>query len=330
MSPTVAAPASQRRPSAIVFAYHNVGVRLLKVLLDGGVDVKLVVTHTDNPNETIWFASVAQLAAEHGLPCITPDSADAPELLAQAQQAAPDFVFSFYYRYMLGQPLLDLPSQGAFNLHGSLLPRYRGRAPVNWAVVHGQREIGASLHVMNVKPDHGALIDQQAVPILSNDTAREVFDKVTLAAELVLARSLPGLLDGTAPRHEQQHIAGQYFGRRTPEDGRIPAHASAWQIHNLVRGVAPPDYPGAFFEAQGRRVQIDRSFWAGPPGPAGAVPPATPGAGRFQLSVQGAGLVITGADGQTLPVRAARLDGEPLDAARLQQLFGPQPVLVAD
>ncbi|MDD0813321.1 formyltransferase [Curvibacter sp. HBC28] len=330
MSPTVAAPASQRRPSAIVFAYHNVGVRLLKVLLDGGVDVKLVVTHSDNPNETIWFASVAQLAAEHGLPCITPDSADAPELLAQAQQAAPDFVFSFYYRYMLGQPLLDLPRHGAFNLHGSLLPRYRGRAPVNWAVVHGQREIGASLHVMNVKPDHGALIDQQAVPILSNDTAREVFDKVTLAAELVLARSLPGLLDGSAPHHPQQHIAGQYFGRRTPEDGRIPAHASAWQIHNLVRGVAPPDYPGAFFEAQGRRVQIDRSFWAGPPGPAGAVPPATPGAGRFQLSVQGAGLVITGADGQPLPVRAARLDGEPLDAARLQQLFGPQPVLVAD
>ena len=305
------------RPSAVVFAYHNVGVRLLKVLIDAGVEVKLVVSHADNPQETIWFASVARLAAQYGLPCITPDNADAPGLLAQVQGLAPDYLFSFYYRHMLKPELLAL--RGAFNLHGSLLPRYRGRAPVNWAVVRGEREIGATLHVMNAKPDHGAIIDQLAVPILSNDTAREVFDKVTLAAEVVLARCLPGLLEGRAPRTEQQHLAGQYFGRRTPEDGRIPWNASAWQAHNLVRGVAPPDYPGAFFEAEGHRFQIDRTFWAGPPGEAGGT---AQGRSALTLQVQAGQLQLRDPDGQWLPVLAARCDGEPLDAVRFQSIYG--------
>lgn len=317
-------------PSAVVFAYHNVGVRLLKVLIDAGVQIRLVVTHADNPNETIWFGSVAQVAAEHGLPCITPEAANSPELLSQLQALAPDYLFSFYYRYMLPQALLEVPRRGAYNLHGSLLPRYRGRAPVNWAVVRGEREIGATLHVMNAKPDHGAIVDQQAVPILSNDTAREVFDKVTLAAELVLARCLPGLLAGTAALQPQQHIAGQYFGRRTPEDGRIPATATAWQAHNRVRGVAPPDYPGAFFDTAGGRLQIDRTLWLGPPGPAdqeGCTPPAENG---LALLVQDGRLLLRGADGVLLPVLAARLDGSVLDAARFQSLYPGQALTPRD
>lgn len=317
-------------PSAVVFAYHNVGVRLLKVLIDAGVQIRLVVTHADNPNETIWFGSVAQVAAEHGLPCITPEAADTPELLAQLQALAPDYLFSFYYRYMLPQALLEVPRHGAYNLHGSLLPRYRGRAPVNWAVVRGEREIGATLHVMNAKPDHGAIVDQQAVPILSNDTAREVFDKVTLAAELVLARCLPGLLAGTAVLQPQQHIAGQYFGRRTPEDGRIPANATAWQAHNRVRGVAPPDYPGAFFDTAGGRIQVDRSFWAGPPGPADQEAATLPGETRLALLVKDGQLMLRGADAVLLPVLAARLDGKPLDAARFQTLYPDQVVTPRD
>lgn len=317
-------------PSAVVFAYHNVGVRLLKVLIDAGVQIRLVVTHADNPNETIWFGSVAQVAAEHGLPCITPEAADSPELLSQLQVLAPDYLFSFYYRYMLPQALLEVPRQGAYNLHGSLLPRYRGRAPVNWAVVRGEREIGATLHVMNAKPDHGAIVDQQAVPILSNDTAREVFDKVTLAAELVLARCLPGLLAGTAVLQPQQHIAGQYFGRRTPEDGRIPSTATAWQVHNRVRGVAPPDYPGAFFDTAGGRIQIDRTFWTGSPGPADQEAATQHGENRLALLVKDGQLMLRGADSVLLPVKAARLAGEPLDAARFQTLYPDQVVTPHD
>ncbi|MEO7007775.1 MAG: formyltransferase, partial [Caldimonas sp.] len=208
--------------SAVVFAYHDIGVRGLKVLLDAGVDVRMVVTHADDPREKIWFASVAELAHERHLRCIRSDSVDADALIETCRAIAPDFLFSFYYRHMLKPALLAVARRGAFNMHGSLLPKYRGRAPVNWAILHGESETGATLHVMDAKPDHGAIVDQCAVPILRNDTAREVFDKVTTAAEIVLHRSLPSLIDGTARLRPQDLVRGSYFGGRTPEDGRLP------------------------------------------------------------------------------------------------------------
>ncbi len=178
-------------PRAVVFAYHDVGVRCLRVLLAHGVDVPLVVTHTDSPGETIWFGSVAATAEDYGIPLIAPDDPNTADLVARITALAPDFLFSFYYRKMLKAPLLAAARRGALNMHGSLLPRYRGRAPVNWAVLHGERETGATLHYMTAKPDHGDIVAQTAVPILPDDTAREVFDKVTVAAEMTLDRVLP-------------------------------------------------------------------------------------------------------------------------------------------
>ncbi len=124
---------------AVVFAYHNVGVRCLKVLLAHGVDVALVVTHEDNPNETIWFESVAETAAQYGIPAITPDHPNLPVTLARIEDCRPDFLFSFYYRLMLNPALLHAAPRGAYNMHGARLPKYRGRVPVNWAVLHGER-----------------------------------------------------------------------------------------------------------------------------------------------------------------------------------------------
>ncbi len=146
---------------------------------------------------------------------------------------------------MLKAPLLAAARRGALNMHGSLLPRYRGRAPVNWAVLHGERETGATLHYMTEKPDDGDIVAQTPVPILPDDTAREVFDKVTVAAEIALDRALPALIAGTAPRRPQDPASASYFGGRRPEDGIIDWKRDALSIHNLVRAVAPP-YPGAF------------------------------------------------------------------------------------
>jgi methionyl-tRNA formyltransferase len=244
--------------SAVVFAYHNVGVRCLSVLLARGVQVALVVTHEDNPKESIWFDSVEQLARAHGLPVIKPADANDPAVVERIRALAPDFLFSFYYRNMLGPELLALPRRGAYNLHGSLLPKYRGRVPVNWAVIMGERETGATLHQMVAKPDAGGIVDQQAVPIGPDDTAAEVFGKVTAAAEQVLARALPGLISGSARILPQDLRLGAYFGGRKPEDGRIDWTRSAREVHNLVRGVAPP-YPGAFTQAGGRRLRILRT-----------------------------------------------------------------------
>lgn len=244
-------------PAAVVFAYHDVGVRCLRTLLSAGVRVPLVVTVADDPAEQQWFASVAATAAAYNIPVSMPEEAgDGLEQRVAALQ--PDFIFSFYYRSLLSSSLLRSARRGALNIHGSLLPKYRGRAPVNWAILRGERETGATLHYMVEQADAGDIVDQLAVPILADDTAREVFAKVTVAAEVILARSLPALLAGTAARHPQPLQSGQYFGRRRPEDGRIDWTQPAQQIHDLVRAVAPP-FPGAFTEVCGQRWCINRT-----------------------------------------------------------------------
>lgn len=259
------------RARAVVFAYHDVGVRCLKTLLSGGLEVPLVVTVPDDPNETQWYASVAATAQDYGLKVIAPAKADTPELERTVAQLHPDFLFSFYYRSLLGTPLLRAARRGALNMHGSLLPKFRGRAPVNWAILKGETETGATLHYMVERADAGEIVDQLAVPILADDDAREVFGKVTVAAETILARSLPALIRGSAPRRPQVIEPGQYFGRRRPEDGRIDWHWPARQIHDLVRAVAPP-FPGAFGEVGGERWHIHRTRLSAERAPPGAAP----------------------------------------------------------
>jgi len=240
---------------AVVFAYHNVGYRCLNVLLAHGVNVVLVVTHRDNPKENIWFDSVQKLAELHGISVITPDNPNTPEVVDQIAALQPDFFFSFYYREMLKAPLLAIPKRGALNMHGSLLPKYRGRVPVNWAIIRAETETGATLHYMTEKPDNGDIVAQQAVPILPNDTAHEVFQKVTVAAEMALNDVLPSLLAGTAKAAKQDLSKGAYFGGRKAEDGIIDWSQSALEIHNLVRAVAPP-YPGAMTQVMGKPLRI--------------------------------------------------------------------------
>ena len=300
---------------AVVFAYHNVGVRCLRVLLAHGIEVPLLVSHEDQPGEDIWFESVARHAHWHGIPVITPEDPNTPELIARIAATAPDFIFSFYYRQLLGQPILALARRGAFNMHGSLLPRYRGRVPVNWAVLHGATETGATLHVMAEKADAGAIVDQQAVPILPDDTALEVFQKVTVAAELTLHRCLPHLVRGTAALRPQDLAAGNYYGRRTAADGRIDWAAGVKRVHNLVRAVAPP-YPGAFTEAAGLPLRILRSL------------PATgPVAAQPLLSWHDGEVLAMCADG-ALRLLEFELGADIRDAAAFRARFGEAPLLL--
>jgi methionyl-tRNA formyltransferase len=300
---------------AVVFAYHNVGVRCLKVLLAHGVEVPLVVTHADDPREMLWFASVAATAADYGTPTITPVDPNATDVVAQVAALAPDFLFSFYYRKLLGAPLLAVPSRGALNMHGSLLPKFRGRAPVNWAVLMGERETGATLHYMSIKPDSGDIVGKTAVPILPDDTAREVFDKVTVAAEMTLDRALAGLIAGTASRRPQDLAQGSYFGGRRPEDGVIDWTLDARAIHNLVRAVAPP-YPGAFTAVGGVRARILRTRVADVAAPPTFAP---------TLAVREGSLVAHCGGGGLLHVLALELDGTLVAPQAFAERFGRAP-----
>ena len=241
----------------VVCAYHNVGFRCIEELLHQGADIALIFTHEDSPSEEIWFASVRELAEQHDIPWITNDIS-LPENVAKVRAAAPDFIFSFYYRNMIRAEVLGIPARGALNLHGSYLPKYRGRVPVNWAVIQGETETGATLHYMAEKPDAGDIVDQERVPILFTDTAHDVFGKVTDAAVAVISRAWPQLREGTAARVPMDLTAGSYFGGRKPADGRIDWSKPAGQIYNLVRGVTHP-YPGAFTWLDGRKLYVWRA-----------------------------------------------------------------------
>lgn len=243
---------------AIVCAYSEVGHACLSELIELGVDVALVVTHRDAPGEQIWFGSVAERAAASGIEVMTPEDVNASDALERIAAEQPDFLFSFYFRQMMKAPLLAIPKRGALNMHGSLLPAYRGRAPVNWVLVHGEKETGVTLHYMDEKPDHGDIVAQRRVPIARDDTALTLTRKLAAAARLALREAVPPLEKGVAPRIVQDHTRSSYFGGRRPADGEIDWRQPAESIRNLVRAVTHP-WPGAYSSVRRRKLLVWRA-----------------------------------------------------------------------
>jgi methionyl-tRNA formyltransferase len=232
-------------PRVLFFGYSEVGYATLELLLARGVAVAGVFTHTDDGQETQWFRSVPKLAAARGIPVFTPDSLKDPVWEEKIRALRPDLILSMYYRNMIPTRLLNLAPLGAFNMHGSYLPRYRGRAPLNWAIIHGEDHTGVSLHVMLKEADAGDLIDQEKVSIGPDEPVTTVLPRVRDAAVRVLGRQLDALLAGRAPRTPQNHALATYFGKRSPEDGRIDWNRPARDVFNLIRALTRP-FPGAF------------------------------------------------------------------------------------
>jgi len=298
----------------VVMAYQDIGYVCLDELLALGADVGLVVSHRDDPHERVWFRSVAERARAAGIPLRLPASANAPDVVAEIARVAPDLIFSFYFREILTPGVLTLARRGALNLHGSLLPRYRGRCPVNWVLVNGEAETGVTLHYMEAKPDRGDIVAQRAVPIADDDTALTLNRKLGDAARALLRETYPLLVAGSAPRRPQDHARATYFGGRRPEDGRIAWDRPATQIYNLVRAVTAP-YPGAFTTWRGERLLV---WWARPlSGTAAAALPGT------VLDVRpGAGVVVAAGSGALLVERAQLGDAPEERADRLASRLG--------
>jgi methionyl-tRNA formyltransferase len=275
------------KKSIVVCAYHNVGYRCLQELIRQQADVALVFTHDDSPSEEIWFQSVRELAHKHGIPVMTSD-VNLNENITLLKEIAPDLLLSFYYRNMIRNEVLEIPTLGALNLHGSYLPKYRGRVPVNWAVINGETETGATLHYMVQKPDAGDIVDQEKVAIDFTDTAFDVFNKVTEAAVKVITRAFPLLISGKAPRIPMDLTRGSYFGGRKPADGLIDWQKSAVEIYNLIRGVTHP-YPGAFSMLNGKKVVLWKAIAVegqGEPGRLVSVNPFRVATGQGVLEIQ--------------------------------------------
>ncbi|WP_097458729.1 bifunctional UDP-4-amino-4-deoxy-L-arabinose formyltransferase/UDP-glucuronic acid oxidase ArnA [Mangrovitalea sediminis] len=239
----------------VVFAYHDIGCTGIEALLDAGFEIQAVFTHVDDPSENRFFDSVAHLCAERGVPVQAPEDVNHPLWVERIRQMDPDYIFSFYYRNMLSQDVLDLAKKGAFNLHGSLLPRYRGRAPVNWALVNGETETGVTLHQMTTKPDAGDIAGQRQVEIEDADTALTLHRKLRQAARELMDEQLPLFKAGTVKLTPQDESQAMYFGRRTAADGELHWNRPARALFNLVRAVTQP-YPGAFSFAGDRKLTI--------------------------------------------------------------------------
>jgi len=230
---------------AIVCAYHNIGCVGIEALLRNSFEIAAVFTHKDNPCENIWFDSVAEWAACRNIPVYAPEDINHPLWVQIIRQMKPDIIFSFYYRHLIKPAILDIPPAGCLNLHGSLLPKYRGRCPINWVLVHGEKETGVTLHYMTPKPDNGDIVCQKRVAISNDDTALSLHQKVAGAAAVMLDDMLPLIKQGRAPRQCQDHTQASYYGGRRPADGQIKWNRSSSEIRNLVRAVTRP-YPGAF------------------------------------------------------------------------------------
>ena len=242
---------------AVVFGYQEIGYVCLEELLDFGVQVSCLFTHEDDPGEEIWFRRPVTIAQKHNIPVYTPTTLKDDKWIDLIKDAAPDFIFSFYYRNMIPKRVLDIPRVAALNLHGSLLPKFRGRAPANWVLVEGENETGVTLHEMVEKPDAGDIIAQKKIEIAFEDDVYTLYMKMTGAARQLMKETLPMLADGSFIRTPQTGTSS-YFGGRKPEDGLIVWQKDALSLYNLTRAVTHP-YPGAFTWLGGKKLFIWKS-----------------------------------------------------------------------
>jgi methionyl-tRNA formyltransferase len=241
----------------VLFGYGEMGCTGLEFLLSRKEDVVSVITHRDDPAEKRWYRSLAEVATAAKVPLLYGEETSLPEAVAALK---PDLILSFYYRSMIPMEVLTLAPRGALNLHGSKLPRLRGRAPLNWALVECEEEIGVTLHHMVKAPDAGDIVGQRAWKIGARDTAKDLFFRAVEEAKILLRDLWPAIRDGKAPRIPQDPTQATYRGRRRPDDGRIDWTQPTKRIDGLVRAVTDP-FPGAFTTAGGRKLMV----WQGVP-----------------------------------------------------------------
>ena len=297
--------------TAVVCAFSHVGHEALAGLLDAGVEVLAVYTYPQ-AQEDAWFQPPAALAKARGIPVHLEPRFNEDAVYERIRALSPDFLFSFYFREMIQARFLELPRLGAYNLHGSKLPAYRGRAPINWVLVKGEAETGVTLHAMTPKPDDGDIVGQTAIPIAWDETALSLTRKAAAAGRELVAGTVPRLVDGSAVRISQKTLGpSTYFGGRKPEDGELRFDMTAAEAFNLVRAVADP-WPNAFLELPGGKVRVP---WALPA--LGTCPP-----GSFRFTAEG---VLLGFREGSLRLMALRIGDRSLDdPGELAEALGAQ------
>jgi methionyl-tRNA formyltransferase len=281
---------------------QEIGARCLDVVLRGGHDVVGVGTFEPGGHER-WRDDVARIVAARELPRIRGRRFRTPEAVDELRSLSPDILFAVGWRWILPEEVLSIPARGCLGIHGSLLPRLRGFAPVNWALIRDERETGPTLFYFDRGTDTGDIVGQRPFPITDDDDAGTVRARLADAAVEVLAEHLPGLAAGTAPRRRQPESGATYGERRTPEDGAVDWAKAPREVFNWVRGLTRP-YPGAFASIGGRRVQV----WKVRP-----VSGAGPGPGRVD-AVETARVLVGAGSGAVEVLDASFAEGAASEA----------------
>jgi methionyl-tRNA formyltransferase len=241
----------------VMFGYQTWGHRTLQALLDSEHEVVLVVTHpaSDHAYEKIWDDSVADLAAEHGIPVLLRRRPDDAELLARLKESEPDIIVANNWRTWIPPEVYGLPPHGTLNVHDSLLPAYAGFSPLIWALINGESEVGVTAHLMNEELDAGDIVVQHAIPVGPTDTATDLFHRTVELIAPVTRGALDQIAAGRTDFVRQDSSRASFFHKRSVEDGRIDWTWPAEDLERLVRAQSAP-YPSAFTYHRGRRLEI--------------------------------------------------------------------------
>jgi methionyl-tRNA formyltransferase len=237
----------------VFFGNHTVGVEALTALSQAA-DVVGVVAHPDDPEDGVRYQSVHGFACERGWNVVRSTGKD-PALERFVANCAPDLLWITDYRYVLPPAIIDQPRHGAVNLHPSLLPKYRGRAPINWAIICGETRLGLTAHFVDEGVDSGDIIEQASYGLTSDQDVGDALQALYPLYRELTKRVIAQIIAGIAPRIQQDHSQATIFPRRKPEDGRIDWRLPMRSIWNLVRALAHP-YPGAFTSTPAGRLTI--------------------------------------------------------------------------
>jgi methionyl-tRNA formyltransferase len=264
----------------------------LQMLLDRGEHVVAVVTQPDRPKgrgQQLQPPPVKELAATHGIPVFQPLKVRVPEAVEQIRAYAPDLIVVIAFGQILPKALLDIPRLGCINVHASLLPRYRGAAPLNWCIINGETETGITTMLMDVGLDTGDMLVKRAIPIHPDEDASSLHDRLAILGAETMAETLDLLTAGRLVPQRQDDSLSCYAPMLKKELGAIDWRKSPAEISNLVRGVTP--WPGAYTRLDGKLLKLFRAHTACGEGSPGTVLRAD--ADGLEIACSGGSIVFT-------------------------------------
>lgn len=233
----------------------DIAAVILDRLIREPYEIVLAVTQPDRPKgrgKELAMSPVKVLATEHGIPVFQPERLRNPEAVAVIKEAAPDLIVVAAFGQILPKAVLDIPKYGCINVHASLLPAYRGAAPIQWAVIDGREETGVTIMYMNEGLDTGDILLQRKIAIAADETGGSLHDKLADIGAEALAEAIPGVLDGTLRPVPQGEMTTPYAKQLTKEMGRLDFTKSAVELERLVRGLNP--WPGTY-------TTVDEKTW---------------------------------------------------------------------